>query len=98
MNLTNIIYEADKKEPEVKIDIIYDNIDELLCNNKFGLVDLLLETVDLNKLSTDALIGILSITSSASNKLPHRAFFFNRVKNLLNSKGEDVDALLRGLG
>lgn len=98
MNLIEKIYEADNNDsPRKRVNIIFDEIDALLCSNKFGPVDHLLQTVDLDKLTTDSLIGILTITADASDKLPHRSFFFNRVKNILKIREEDVEKILLGL-
>lgn len=57
------------------LDILYDNIDNLLLEGEFDYVDGFLCKPPL-VMDTDLILGLLTITLSAKNKLPHRKSFY----------------------
>lgn len=82
---------------QAALDIIYDYVDELLCNGEFSKLDEELSAVDTKDISVDILIGILTATLPAKNKLLSREHLFKSVKQVLIVRGEYEDDLLLGL-
>jgi hypothetical protein len=99
MNWLNEFYELAKiNKNDLGMDLLFDNVDEMLCDGKFKEVDDLLETMDLSILNTTLLIGLLSITSAAKNKLKNRASLVQRIEEIFKvTDPERVDRLLKGL-
>lgn len=58
-----------------EIDAIYNDIDRLLCDGEFGLVDEYLNPDFHISRDVDYLITILTITLAAKSKLPNRKLF-----------------------
>ena len=62
------------------IDLIYGKVDELLCSGKFGDVDAQLTSIPVDSLQVVHLIGLVSITYAARDKLPSWSAFVARVR------------------
>jgi len=60
-------------------------------------IDELLSTIDLDKLGVHSLIALVRSTVAARQHLPSWSPTFNKVKNILSSRGEDVERLLVGM-
>jgi hypothetical protein len=83
---------------DAAIDILFRNVDELLLTGQFNRCNDLLRAIDLGRLDTNLLVGTLSITVSAADKLPGRAHFVERVAKRLESMAPGrVERLLVGL-
>lgn len=84
---------------DAAIDILFDRIDTLFCEGDFEACDRLLKSVDLNRLSVDVLVAILSITLAARGNLVERASLCRRAHaRIKNERGAAAtDALLKGL-
>jgi hypothetical protein len=83
---------------DAAIDILFRNVDALLLAGQFDRCDDLLRAIDLKRLDTNLLVGALSITLSAADKLPGRAHFVERVARHLESVAPGrVERLLVGL-
>ncbi len=68
------------------LDIVYDNIDKMLSNNNFIGVDSLLSEIDINEYSVDMLLGLLTSTLPAKNKLENRKYLLElATENVLNA-------------
>lgn len=65
------------------IDILFRHVNEMLCRNEFVLCNDLLYTVDLKRLDTNLLVGLLTITLPASTELPFRAKLVKRIEEKL---------------
>ena len=78
------VYElcGDGKE-DTDLDVIFDHIDDLLIAGEFARVECVLALVDVTRLSTDAMVGFLSITLAAKSKLPYRRAFVAMVRAAL---------------
>lgn len=79
------------------LDLIYDQVDERLIQGAFSEVDNVLAKAETSRLSSNLLVGLLTITLPARGKLVHRAEFLDRVQRELNRRGELEDGLLIGL-
>ena len=82
---------------EESLDIIFNKLDDWLCNRCFDLCSSFLNNVPVNGLSTDQLLTILTATLSARTDLPTRTSFINRVRRELDYKQENTEVLLLGL-
>ena len=82
---------------DTALDIIYDKIGSMLNADKYKEVDLILESVDIKKLSVDILLGLLTTTFIAKTELKSRDSFFLRVEQIIKNRGEWEDGLLIGL-
>lgn len=85
-------------QTDAALDLIYDQVDELMQRGEFDRLNSLLKTVNTDELSTDLLLGILTSTLPARNKLTERRSFFAAAKQSIDSRGENEDGLLTGLG
>jgi hypothetical protein len=107
---TILMNESDKKIISAKMLFFYDNensqrtlergldlLTSLLDANKFKPVDDILFHLDVTLLSSKMIIGILTITSYASQHLPNRfGFLMAAEKQLLASIGKErTEALLK---
>lgn len=93
---------SEEKRGEVvtdSLDIIYDRLDDLLCDNKFDECDDFLVRVaaEPERSPLSALIGVLTVTLAASKKLPHRTHLREVVHKRLVAAGQNANAALKGL-
>ena len=65
---------------EITTDILFEQIDTLLTEGRFDLVDQILEGIDIEWMLDDLLVGYLSITLAASHELKERAVFYEKVE------------------
>ena len=82
------------------IDTIFEKFDAYLCQGKFDKIDRTLREADVDSLSAQLIVSLLSITLAAKNKLPARAGLFARAEASLIARGEPeqrVKALLKWL-
>jgi hypothetical protein len=83
---------------EAAIDVLFRNVDALLLAGQFSRCNELLRAIDLKRLDTNLLVGALSITVSAADRLPGRAHFVERVARQLEVLAPGrVERLLAGL-
>jgi hypothetical protein len=84
-------------QTDFALDIIFDQIDEMLLAGQFDRANQLLIDTAIDEYSVELLLGILTATLPAKDRLPERAEFFRRVEETLRSRGELKDGLLVGL-
>lgn len=82
---------------DAALDIIYDNVDSLLSEGKLTTLDSLLKSAEVNALSTDLLLGLLTSTLPAKTKLLSRKDLFQAVEGELRKRKEWEDGILTGL-
>lgn len=83
---------------EQSLDIIFDNLDELLLDSKFQDCNAVLDSMPIERLSNSQLLTVLTATAAAPReKLPARATFFVRTKEVIKSRGANAEELLVGL-
>ena len=78
---------------------LYAHFGEALSNCEYDYIEFLLYSFDVKKISTEMVIGILTITLSWKEHLPNRALFFNEAKSYFQYKysPEKLNGLLSGL-
>lgn len=86
------------KDIDQATDILFQDIDSLLSSGEFDLCNELIQTIDLSRFDTNLLVGLLSITHAAHDKLPYRKQLYTKIKQIFKlSEPDRVDALLVGL-
>ncbi len=83
---------------EESLDKIFGQLDDWLLNRQFGECSAYLRRVIVENFSTAELVVMLTATVHARGKLRRRNDFFQRVHRVLESRGEDADVVLKGLG
>lgn len=86
-----------RSQTDTALDIIFDQVDEMLLAGEFDRVNQLLIDTTTDEFSVELLLGILTATLPAKDRLPNRCEFFGRVVQTLQSRGEFKDRLLVGL-
>lgn len=82
---------------DAALDMIYDSVDELMRNGEFARLDSILESILITELSVDILLGVLTATLPARNRVPSRSKLFGEIDLLLKERGEFEEGLLTGL-
>jgi hypothetical protein len=82
---------------DAALDLIYDSVDELMQKEDFPKLDSILAKVRASDHSVDVLLGILTATLPARNRLRLRAKLFKDIERLLRERGEYEQGLLTGL-
>lgn len=89
MTLIEKIYEAESnKSARRALDVMFSNVDELLREGKFDDVNDLIKDIDLSRLSTTSIVGLLGITLPAYDKLLYRATLANDAETEFRKRGE----------
>ena len=65
------------------INLLFDKIDDLLCAGEFATVDQIIQVIDLTRLDSNLLVGLLSITYAASDKLKKRDWLVSEIEKQL---------------
>jgi len=93
--IENIYNNINKSLIDNAIDILFKNMNDYFCNGEFEIADEALNIIDINKLDSNLVIGVLSITFAARNHLKNRdAFYKNAVRYYLKRK-ESKDRIRR---
>lgn len=95
------IYEFTRRgAEEALLDFIYDRLDNLLLAGDFDTCDAILTEVNVARLDSVGMIGFLTITLPARQRLDAREGLVTRIRDALLQKrpGHEVDGLLQGLG
>ena len=82
------------------IDIVYNNLDEMLTNGRFGEVDELLHYCAENcqSIPSELLLAILTLTSHApSDSFSNRRLLVETTREILKTRGEWEPDALKGL-
>lgn len=82
------------------MNLVYDTMDDLLCENKFAECNSILQETDISSTSIDILVALLIITAAAKSRIPYRSEFLNKVSDELINRGEsekERDVILAGL-
>jgi len=82
---------------EGALDVLFAAVDAMFKNSRFAEVDQYINLISPSDFSVEFLIGLLTATLIADNKLQHRDSFFNAVSDHFEAVGEPADALLFGL-
>jgi hypothetical protein len=87
----------EKGRTDAALDLIYDWVDEMLRNEKMVELDSALTKLSVADLSTDLLLGVLTATLPARNRLPSRSRLFAEIEKAIRNRGEYEEGLLTGL-
>ena len=79
------------------LDMVYGHFDSLLRAGDYQRVDSLLASVDPKAFGTDLLLGFLTITLPAKERLASRGRLFGSIEQELRARGDWEDNLLAGL-
>jgi len=79
------------------LNLLFGKVDDRLSGGRFDEVDALLKSLDVEGLSENIIVGILSITRRASDRLQFRKEFFEKAWKVVESRGRNVERLLNGL-
>lgn len=98
LELENIYSLVEGKKDDLAIDVLFNLVDDLLWAKKFDEVNDLIQQVEIDRLSNNLLVGLLSITSTVKDKLSERAFLVDRIETRFKATDSDrVEGLIRGL-
>lgn len=81
------------------LDLIFETVDDAFLEGRFADVDAALDRVDLGELDSFLVIGFLSATLAARDKLTRRSAFVERARSRLLDLGctDRIDRLMLGL-
>lgn len=80
------------------VDLLFQHVDDLLSAGQFARCDDLIRTIDLKRFDTNLLVGVLSVTLGAADKLSARASLVEKVAVRLGELAPSrVDRLLSGI-
>jgi len=80
------------------LDIVYDIVDNMLLSARFDDADQALREIDVPNTPIVILVGLLTITLLANDRLPSRSAFFEAVRAECIARGRTgTDQLLKGL-
>ena len=98
MWLTDVYSKVDMAEPDDAIDVLFEQVDLLLEQERFATCNALLLAIDPKRLDTSLLIAALSITLPAAEHLPNRKQFSASVEERIRELApERAERLLSGL-
>tara|TARA_Y100000310_G_scaffold23441_1_gene22506 strand:+ start:171 stop:431 length:261 start_codon:yes stop_codon:yes gene_type:complete len=80
-----------------ELDKIYETIDTLFQEGKFEEVNQKLKEMPTMGEDIDILLGYLTVSLSAADKLSYRSEFYHKVEKELRSHPEYTSSLLQGL-
>jgi hypothetical protein len=79
------------------LDTLFAQIDSMLSAGEFDKVDDVVAAMPVEGPSLSLMLGLLSITRPAADRLPSRQRFFTRVYRLCQAMRRDAESLLGGL-
>lgn len=79
------------------LDLLFDAIDEMMWNDRFGELDSLIAGLDASEYSIDVLLGVLTATLPAKERLPARPKLYEDIETVLDRRDQLEDGLLAGL-
>ena len=83
---------------DAAVDLIFDHFDELLQARKFREVDEALDAVDVNRLDSNLMVALLTITRAAKENLRRREELIRRIETKLRADApERADKILSGV-
>jgi hypothetical protein len=86
-----------KGQRDRSLDVLANRVDLLLSAKKFNEVDAMFEWVPTDAPSITFLMALLSLTLPATQRLPNRAAFYERVWQACVARNRNANELLGGL-
>ena len=74
---------------DAALDILFDHIDDMFLAGKFKECDKVLPTIDLERLNTSLLVGLMMITFAAKDKLTYREQMLINIEDRLKVLAPD---------
>jgi hypothetical protein len=88
---------ATRGRTDAALDLIYDSVDALMRKGQFSKLDSILSGSSVANLTVDVLLGLLTATLPARNRLVSRKPMFLRIEDTLKERGQLDPGLLAGL-
>lgn len=86
------------QEYDEACDILYQDMDSMFLDGEFDQCNEMLKLINLDKLDINLLVGLLSITYAAKDKLPYRDNLYNKIQQKFDLLCSDrKEKLLVGL-
>jgi hypothetical protein len=82
---------------DAALDLIYDSVDKLMRDGQFSKLDAILSGVPVASLTADILLGLLTASLPARNRLPSRKPLFRQIEQTFKNRGQLEPGLLTGL-
>ena len=79
------------------LDILYGTVDDILYSGDYSTLDSAFENIDASTAPLDFLLGMLTASLPVKTRLPSRAAFFSKVKDVITARDDYEDGLLTGL-
>jgi hypothetical protein len=97
--ISNILQKQELGNIEHTLDYIFDTFDDLIIEQKFDIINLLFDIIEINDLYLESIVGLLTITSSCSDEIRSRNTFYNKAYKIINEKylTEETNQILGGL-
>lgn len=95
--LERAILAENNGEPERALDIVYDALDDFLLDGSCDRVDEILKEINPAWLSTRLLLGFLTVTKLARERLESRASFLKKSREVIEKRGEMEPGLFDNL-
>ena len=95
-----IVYLAvSNAQNDAATDIVFDNIDRMLCDGSFSQINALLKRVEVEKLNSTLMRSFMTITAAARDKLPARKPLYDKIyARMIELKGQEkADKILKNL-
>lgn len=83
---------------DAALDVIFDKIDDWLCEGKFDECNQFLGRLNVEETPTVLLLGVLTITYAADKYLENRHGVFARSWATITARGENAEKLLGNRG
>ena len=64
-----------EKSTDEAVDVLFKHVDELLTEEQFEQCNAFLQEVNLQRLDTNLVVALISVTRAAKEKLPYRTAF-----------------------
>lgn len=91
---------AEKGKTDDALDRLYSAIDAALERGDFEICDHFLKSTDVDRVVPDLLVGLLTVTHAARDRLPARAALFEatRARLAASTPPDELEKTLGGLG
>jgi hypothetical protein len=94
----NLMYsEGDEEASSEAISTLFDRLSDCIEEGRTNYIDDVMQTVDLQKLSPEMMVGVLRFTSIVRDKLTSRTHYFYKVREELNRRAINSDEVLHGV-
>lgn len=95
----HVVFDLEHYETDRALDLIFETFDDMFLAGRFDDANLLLQEFPLDDVCADVIVGVLTITLGAKDRLPYRPEFVQRARKFLSAhhSPEEVEGMLDGL-